>query len=121
MSMGLSARIQDELLEGREPRNKDERDYMDFMGGLCPMAQRPKKWVKCRNCQTEWEVTGWPAPKRLVGSLPLNVPMEITGRFIFLFPNICIPCHDRLEALAKQPKKKQPQPEEKDGERYDPF
>ena len=92
------AEIEKALLAGViTPRNEKESLYLDFMGGISKMAERPKKWCICRNCGVEWQVTGFPAGKKLVSLSTTLKGEKVSGyQGRWLFPNLCIPCDDHL-------------------------
>lgn len=94
-----------ELLEGtREPRTDWERRYLAFMGGPHPKAERPKKWIKCQVCGSEYLQIGYPAGT----TLSMATAGERTEHW--LYPNRCQACADRRDAKPAPPLRVLPPP-----------
>lgn len=98
--------INEALLEGTlQPRNEWERRYLGFMGGPHRIAARPKQWIVCKLCKSEWQVDGYPAGQ--------TAALAGIGRDRWLWPNICECCADKPKpkpVAADSPQKRRKDP-----------
>jgi hypothetical protein len=91
------------LFGTRPPRNSQEQDYLDFMGGVRE-RQGQKKWITCRWCSGDFVSYGFPAPFR--SGIPGVRPSD--GRF---YPTICEMCGDMRDAVLTTKPETPPKPE----------